>query len=257
MNKVKEPIAPKMDKRRLNSDTDYMNENQYTLNELHIRLMTGDEHARFYTCQDILELIRNCTDSQLKLQLQSLVLPFLVDLQLYEDAIHCIESLLNQGEYRQQLSALFYKSKMYQDRGNFDESILALEQGMLFAKECDDKAAISQGYLQIAKNHMHKQSWDKALDTITTASIYAEEVSDYYLVAIVKYYTGLILYHLGHKELGMEKLRESSDLAYDHHSANIIMHTEAVRALYMLRNGKPDVAEEILTTWFNQFNAFL
>ena len=104
---------------------------------------------------------------------------------------------------------------------------------------------------------MHKEAWDKALDTITTASIYAEEVSDYCLVAVVKYYTGLILCQLGHKELGMEKLRESSDLAYDNHSANIIMHTEAVRALYMLRNGKPEVAKEVLTTWFNQFNALL
>lgn len=234
-----------------------MNENQQTLNELHIRLMTGDEHARFYACQRVLKLIRNNADSQFKSQLQTLVLPFLVDLKLYEDAISCIESLLSQGEYRQKLSALFFMNRIHQDKGNFDESILALEQGIQLAKDCNDKAAISQGYLQIAKNYIYKQSWDKALDTIASASIYAEEVSDYYLIAIVKYYTGLILYHLDHKELGMEKLRESSDLAYDHHSANIIMHTEAVRALYMLRNGKPEVAEEILTTWFNQFNAFL
>ena len=169
----------------------------------------------------------------------------------------CIESILGQGEYRQQLSALFFKSKMHQDSGDFDESIQALEQGIQLAKKCDDKAAISQGYLQIAKNYMHKQAWDKALDSIATASTYAEDVSDYCLVAVVKYYTGLILYHLGHKELGMEKLRESSDLACDHHSANIVMHTEAVRALYMLRNGKPEVAEKILTSWFNQFNTFL
>lgn len=234
-----------------------MNENQYILNELHIKLMAGDEHARLYACQEVLELIRNHEDSQFKLQLQSLVLPFLVDLQLHEDANSCIESLLGLGEYRQQLSALFFKSKMHQNSGNFDGSIQALEQGIGLAKESGDKIAVSQGYLQIAKNYMHKESWNEALDTISTASIYAEEVNDFYLMAIVKYYTGLILYHLGHKELGMEKLRESSDLAFDHHSANIIMHTEAVRALYMLKNGKPDVAEEILTTWFNQFNAFL
>ena len=234
-----------------------MNENQQTLNEWQVRLMAGDEHARFYACQEILELIRNHKAPQFKLQLQSLVLPFLVDLQLYEDAISCIESILSQGEYRQKLEALLFKSKMYQNRESFDESILALEQGIRLAKDCDDQIAVAQGYLQIAKNYMYKEDWDEALDTISTALIYAEEVRDFYLIAVGKYYTGLILYQLGHKELGMEKLRESSDLACDHHSANIIMHTEAVRALFMLRDGKSDVAEEILTTWFNQFNAFL
>ncbi len=234
-----------------------MDENQHILNELHIKLMTGDRHACFYTCREVLDMIRKCEDSSFKLQLQSLLLPFLVDLRLHEEAVSCIESILEQGAYRERLTALFFKSKMYQDCGKFDESILVLEQGIQFAKECNDKAALSQGYLHIAKNYMHKQSWDEALDSISTASIYAEEVNDYCLVAVVKYYTGLILRQLGHKELGMEKLRESSDLACDHHSAKIAMHTEAVRALYMLKDGKPEVAEEILTTWYNQFNAFL
>ncbi len=234
-----------------------MTEKQDTLNELHVKLATGDEHARFYTCQGVLGLIKNHEDPQFKLQLQCLVLPFLVDLQLYEDAISCIDSILERGEYRQKLSALLFKSKMHQDKEDFDGSTWALEQGIQLAKECDDKAAVSQGYLQIAKNHMYKQSWNEALEAATTASIYAEGVNDYCLVAVVKYYIGLILYHLEHKELGMEKLREASDLAYDNHSAKIIMHTEAVRALLMLRNGQPKVAEEILTTWFNQFNAFL
>lgn len=234
-----------------------MNGNQYTLNELHIKLMTGDRHARFYVCQEVSELIKNNSDPKFKLELQSLVLPFLVDLQLYNDAASCIESILNQGEYRQKLNALLFKSKMYQDKRDFEESIIVLEQGIKLAKDSDDKGAIAQGYLQIAKNHMHMQSWDKALNTISTASIYAEEVNDYNLVAIIKYYIGLILHHLGHKELGLEKLRESSDLAYDNHSANIIMHTEVVRALFMLRNGEPEVAKKILTTWYNQFNAFL
>ncbi len=230
--------------------------------DLQLCLATQDNIAKQNACGEMLRLIHKMEktenyDKRAINELRGMVLPHLIDYNNMKDAQKQIDAMMESEDYRIKLAALYSKSMMCQRLNDLDGRMEAINKGIMMAEENNDAEALAEGHLFRGKLQMEKEQWMGALEDLNKSITFAKEAKNAQLIAVLMYYIGLSLFKMGHAELGMEKLREASDIAHEQRCSNIIMHTEVVRALHLLNNGKVDVAKEILSDWYKEFKMML
>ena len=165
--------------------------------------------------------------------------------------------MLAQHDYELNIVALMAKEH-YLRHQNDMEGVLALhDKEIQLTEEYGRNDMLAEAYLRRGRFYLEIGRIDDSLEDLNIAIPLATERNYYNLVAVAKYYIGLCLLNLGHEELGMEKLREASEIAHEQHCSDVAMHTEAYRAVKMLEKGRADVALEILQGWTDEFKLML
>ena len=225
--------------------------------EIQIRLMSQDRFAKPAVCDECLELIKLLDDKDAALELKRMLIPHLIDLGRVNDLKACAESLSASDDYHYQLCAYQVYSMIAKRDGDFVKCIDFINQGIGLAERHNDKMALVEGYFMRSKEYIACKRYDEALTELNRLIPLAVECNNYNLIAASKYYIGVVLFAMGHDSLGKEKLREASNLAHEQGCREIIMHTEVVRALFLLREGQNDVAKRILASWYDEFGMML
>lgn len=224
---------------------------------LQVQLMTKDSFAQSPLCDEVLRLIEELDNEDAKIELCKLVLLYLIDLERMEDAQGCIDMLMAHADYRSHLSALWARSIICQRKKEVRGYAQCFDEGIAIASEHNDTEALAEGYLFRGKAMIYADSLDEALEDLNKSIMYATDEKNFKLVATCKYYIGFVLLAMDHVELGMEQLRDASEIAHEQKSQSIIMHTEVVRALYYLGKGENDAALKVLSSWFEEFKMML
>jgi tetratricopeptide (TPR) repeat protein len=230
---------------------------QDRLRGLQLRLMTQDIFAKNAVCDELLQVLKEQDDEHVKNEIRRIIVLPLVDLNRTQELLACIDALLEQKDYELNIVALMGKD-YYLRRQNKMDDVLAVHSQMIeLGEQYGRKEMLAECYVQRGKVYFELNRVDEALQDFNHAIPFATEWSYYNLVAVAKYYIGLCLMEKGHEELGMEKLREASEIAREQHCSDVAMHTEAYRAMKMLEKGRADVALEILQGWTDEFKLTL
>lgn len=230
---------------------------QERLRRLQIQLNTLDIYAKNAVCDELLSILKEQDDEHVKSEIRRIIVFPLVDLNRINDLMACVDVMLSQSDYEQNIVALMAKEH-YLRRQNRLEEVLALhDQQLQLAEQYGRNEMLADGYLQRGKVYLELSKMDEALEDFNRAILLATNFYNYNLVAVAKYYIGLCMLSLGHEGLGMEKLREASETAREQRISDVVMHTEAFRALMMLEKGKADVAQEMLKCWADEFKLML
>lgn len=227
------------------------------LRGLQIQLLTQDIHAKNVACDELLGILNEQEEEHIKNEIRKIIVMPLVDLDRTSDLMACVEAMLAQQDYEQNIIGLMAKEQYLRRHNNMEEVLTLHDQEIQITKQYGRVEMLAEGYLRRGRTFLELNMTDEALDDFNRAIPYATERNNYNLVAVAKYYIGLCLFSLGHHELGMEKLREASEVAHEQHCSGVIMHTEAYRAFKMLEEGKTDVAQEILRSWADEFKLML
>lgn len=230
---------------------------QDRLREFQIQLNTRDIYAKNAICDELLKIKREQDDEHVKSEIRRIIVLPLVDLNRTNDLLTCVDEMLAQPDYEQNIVALMAKDHYLRRKNNMEEVLQLHHQAIQLTEKYGRNEMLAEAYLQRGKVLLELSRIEEALTDLNTAIPLASERNDYNLVAVSKYYIGLCLIEMGHEELGMEKLRESSDIAHEQHCSDIAMHTEVYRAMRMLEMGRADVALEILRGWTDEFKMML
>jgi len=235
-----------------------MTELQKKIQSLIISVVTVDRFSKPVYCNELLGIIKGVTNLEEQAGLYCQIAPVLVDMKMDQELQQCIDSLKsNTEDYRASLSACFIKRLWCRRVGDNNGCISAITEGIEISEKNGDSTALAQGLTMRGKAYMKAERYDDALVDFNKSILLAEDTHNFNQLAINKYFIGLVLFAKGHNELGFEKLREASEMAHEQKCADIIKHTEAVRALKMLECGKVDAARLILSKWFTEFGADL
>lgn len=229
------------------------------IQKLQMQLLTTDIFAKGSLCDEFLALIGEVDENKPegKAELMSFIIPHLIDLGRNDDVLKMVDYLLSQKNYRFHLNAIFARSEMAKRANDWNLYVKIFEEGIAIAEKNNDSVALSEGYVLRAKGLMMLEKHSEALDDLNRCIPIAESVHNYNLVAVAKYYIGVALWSIDCDNLAMEKFREASDLACEQKSSDIIRHTEAARALFLLKKGEAKAAEGVLEAWYEQFGRML
>ena len=227
--------------------------------DFQIRLMSVDLFGKKAICDEFLQLVEGLGEDkkELKAELYSIVISYLTDLNDDKRVCQIGDYLLQQEDYHFHLTALFAKAEMAKRMNDWIKYVNCFDEGLIIAENNKDTFALSQGYVMRAKGLIQMNDHLRAMEDLNIAIPLAESVKDFKLVAVAKYYIGVLLWKMGHMELALEKLREASDMAYEQKCSDIIKHTEVARALYLLMKGEAEAAEGLLQTWYREFEFML
>lgn len=230
---------------------------QDKLRGLQLRLLTQDKYAKNAVCDELLCILKEQDDEHVKNEIRRIIVLPLVDLNREQDLLGCVQALLSQHDYELNIVALMAKEHYLRRLNNMEEVLASHNQEIQLTKEYGRDEMLAEAYLRRGKVLLELGKTDEALRDFYSAIPMATERNSYNLVGVAKYYIGLCLFSMGHDELGMEKLREASEIAHEQHCCDVAMHTEAYRALKMLEKGRSDVAQEILKGWTDEFKLML
>lgn len=234
-----------------------MKELQDRLRGLQIQLNTRDIYAKNAVCNELLDILKEQDNEHVKSEIRRIIVLPLVDLNRTSDLLMCVDEMLAQPDYEQNIVALMAKGHYLRRQNKMEEVLTLHHQAIQLAEKYGRLEMLAEAYLQRGKVFLELNRIEEALTDLNKAIPLALERNDYNLVAVAKYYIGLCLISLEHEELGMEKLRESSEIAHEQHCPDIAMHSEAYRAMKLLEKGKADVALEILRGWADEFKNML
>lgn len=225
------------------------------IRDIQIRLMSSDLFAKDDLCDEYLRIVEELDEkeSETKAELKAWAIPFLIDINRIDEALHIIGYLQKQSHYRFHLHAFIMQAEIAKRRNDWRGYVEAIDKGLGVAKIHENIGALSQGYVMRAKGFLKLEKYQCALEDLNSAIPYAEKSSDFNLIAVAKYYIGIILMAMEHSELAMEKFREASEMAHEQKCSDIAKHVEVVRALYLLKMGETKAAEGLLETWYREF----
>lgn len=230
---------------------------QDKLRGLQLRLLTQDIYAKNAVCDELLDILKEQDDEHVKGEIRRIIVLPLVDLNRTNDLMVCVDEMMAQQNYEQNIVALLAKEHYLRHQNRLEEVLALHDQQLQLTEQYGRSEMLAEGYLQRGKLLLELNRTSEALEDLNRAIPLATERNYYNLVAAAKYYIGLCLFSMGHDELGMEKLREASGIAHEQHCSDVAMHTEAYRALTMLEKGRADVAQEILKGWADEFKLML
>ena len=227
------------------------------LRGLQIQLNTRDIYAKNAVCDELLRILKEQDDEHVKNEIRRIIVLPLVDLNRTSDLLTCIDEMLAQSDYEQNIVALMAKEHYLRRQNNMEEVLDLHHQEIQLTEKYGRNEMLAEAYLQRGKVFLELNRIEEALLDFNKAIPLASDWNAYNLVAVAKYYIGLCLISMEHDDIGMEKLRESSEIAHEQHCCDIAMHTEAYRAMKMLEKGRADVALDILRGWTNEFKMML
>lgn len=216
-----------------------------------------DKFAKESACNEGIALINVLDEDIKKNSIRLIILDALIELGREEDYTKCIEALKEDVDYHNQLAGIQAQIRLQEIAGNISEELKCIDNYLEVAKNNSANDALASGYLNKGQTLYKNKEFMPSLECYERGISIAEQTHNLSLVSAYKYYIGLVLFDLGHWELGMAKLREASELAIGQHCIGIAKQSEIMRAYNMLESGDEESSKLILKTWVDNFKEIL
>lgn len=219
--------------------------------------LSKDRFAKEKACDDAVNLVNELDDDFKKNAIRAMAINAMIDLDRKEDYSSFIKALVNDKNYYWQLEGKRAEIRLLKIAGDNKKVLSGLNQLLKIAEINKDFDTIASTYLEKGQVMYRLNELLPALECLEKGIVFAEESHNLCLASAFNYYIALVLFELGHGELGIEKLRETSELAIEQHCIGITKQSEIMRAYYMLESGDEESSKLILKTWVDNFKEIL
>lgn len=219
--------------------------------------LSKDRFAKEKACDDAICLINELDEDYKKNAIRAMTVNALIDLERKEDYTSFIEALVNDKNYHLQLEGKQAEMRLLKNTGDSQKILSGLDQIIEIAERNHDSETMASMYLEKGQILYHNNELMTALECYEKGIGIAEESHNLCMVAAFNYYIALVLFDFNHWELGIEKLRESSELAIEQSCIGIAKQSEIMRAYYMLERGDIESSKLILNSWVDNFKVLL
>lgn len=155
---------------------------------------------------------------------------------------------------KQQLFSYFINIEFWKKQENqADQVEKAIQETIAYTEQIDIPGAQAEAYSIYGSFLIQKCNPREAISWFSKAAAIAEDTHNSNLLALTKYYTGICLYKLGHHAMANSYLREATEIAFQEKNQVIAQHSELMRAVVLMDQGKTDQSHEILRQWEHHF----
>lgn len=231
-----------------------MKDYRLQLEDIFQRLQTGDAAIRNKACDDAKQLISQLDDENKKNYVRQSVLIHFIERGRFAEASEMILALRNSIDQNQQLFSYFINIEFWKKQENqADQVEKAIQETITYTGQIDIPGAKAEAYSIYGSFLIQKCNPREAITWFSKAAAIAEDTHNSNLLALTKYYTGICLYKLGRHAMANSYLREATEIAFQEKNHVIAQHSELMRAVVLMDQGKTDQCHEILRQWEHHF----
>ena len=235
--------------------------NDMDLNEKLAKIERGlqvwDWEQKNLVCDEAMGLLDSGQDGDFVYHIANLLVPHLLDLSRYKDAMKCIETMLESTNTVVQGSAHIAEVEYYKKVSNQEGLKTAIDKTRAFAEKQGEEQMLIYVNKEMGKALINECKYEEAIRHFIDMEIISEKNQRKEMVALSKYYVAICLYHLGHALMANEKLREATEIAFFVKNPQIAMHSEMMRALCLMELGMMEESKAILEACYSNFSKLL